>query len=173
MSKFKVGQLWRDREGTELRILNITGGIGASGVIEVGVDGVADTVYLTLEGKFPNHVEWSLVELVDEDVQINPVGGDQTYRKDAGKLPVGEIFKQFPLALEELAKVIAFGEAKYKRHSWPLIQDFKARAENSLARHELERAKGNSLDEESGCHHMAHSIWNLLAMLQNNKLKVI
>lgn len=172
MPKYKVGQLWRDREGTELRILNIT-----EEVIEVGVDGVADTAYLTLEGKFPNHVEWGLVELVDEGSPVNPVGGDhninQQYRKDAGKLPVGEIFKQFPLALEELAKVIAFGEAKYKRHSWLLIQDFKSRAENSLARHELERAKGNSLDEESGCHHMAHSIWNLLAMLQNNKLKVI
>lgn len=100
-----------------------------------------------------------------EEVEIEVP--DQTYRKDANKLPVGEIFKQFPHALEELARVIAFGATKYENHSWSKIPRFIERAQNSLGRHQLAVAKGEAFDPESGCLHQAHVIWNTLAILEH------
>lgn len=97
-----------------------------------------------------------------EAYRINPY----EYRKDQGKLPIAEITNQFPHALEELAKVIAFGERKYKRHSWVKVPDFINRAENSAQRHGIARAKGINIDPESECLHLAHQVWNYLAMLE-------
>lgn len=92
---------------------------------------------------------------------------NQQFRKDAGKLPVGEIYKQFPNAIEEVARVIAFGATKYESHSWIKIDDFENRAFNSLNRHLLaQHAHRVRFDPESGCMHLAHAAWNALAMLE-------
>lgn len=87
-------------------------------------------------------------------------------RKDQDKIPVGDIFYQFPNALEELAKVMHFGASKYGINQWPGTPDLMYRCNNCAARHALKRHKGEAVDEESGRLHIAHEIWNLLAMAE-------
>lgn len=73
--------------------------------------------------------------------------------------------------IEWVAKVYTFGATKYKAYSWQHIgktedgtnefQRYKA----ALLRHLVAHEKGEFLDPESGLPHLAHVLWNAIAML--------
>jgi hypothetical protein len=72
---------------------------------------------------------------------------------DAGKPPLGLISRT---ALEEEAKVLAFGAKKYGRENWRAGMDF-TRLVDAALRHVYAFADGEDLDKETGLSHLAHA----------------
>ena len=77
-----------------------------------------------------------------------------------------------PMELIEWAvKVYTFGAKKYKPRTWQLIgampdgtSEFD-RYEAAFMRHLVAHKKGEFLDQESRLPHLAHCLWNSIAML--------
>lgn len=67
--------------------------------------------------------------------------------------------------LEEVVKVYTAGAEKYGANTWQNLPDGYQRYKAALFRHLLEFEKGNEIDAETGCHHLAQVCWNALAML--------
>jgi hypothetical protein len=83
------------------------------------------------------------------------------------KVPVGDMLVDFRLALIEVARVTALGNAKYgEPGSWRSVPDFERVYFNAKARHAIS-ALVEPEDEESGLPHLAHEAWNALALLQH------
>jgi hypothetical protein len=84
---------------------------------------------------------------------------------DDGK-PQAGLLVSFAPALEEIAKVATFGADKYGRDNWLKVKNGKLRYFDAAWRHRLEgMGDFDSIDKESGCLHLAHEIWNMLAVL--------
>ena len=104
---------------------------------------------------------------LQEDWDAPQPGGYKNDIKD-GKIR----WELVPLDLIEwVAKVYTFGAKKYKPYSWQLIgktedgttefQRYKA----ALLRHLVAHEKGEFLDPESKLPHLAHVLWNAVALL--------
>lgn len=83
------------------------------------------------------------------------------YKADEGKLRLGLIP---PELWEELGKVMTYGAGKYEDRNWERGMDWH-RPYDSALRHILAWSKGETLDPESGCHHLASAIANLTFLL--------
>lgn len=86
---------------------------------------------------------------------------DQKLRWDL--LPLEEI--------EEIVKVYTAGSKKYGDNTWQNLPNGVQRYKAALLRHLLEFEKGNEIDEETGCKHLAQVAWNAIAMLWISKHK--
>lgn len=71
-------------------------------------------------------------------------------------------------ALHEVAKVLTFGAKKYAPDNWKKVPDLQRRYYDALQRHLFAYQKGETLDPESGLHHLAHAGCCLFFMLQDN-----
>jgi len=69
-----------------------------------------------------------------------------------------------PEGLLDLARVSAFGAAKYGHSNWKLVSDGSTRYWDAALRHLL-AAQSEWLDSDSGLPHLAHAAWNCLATL--------
>ena len=67
--------------------------------------------------------------------------------------------------LEEIAKVYTAGAKKYGPNKWQNLPDGYQRYKGAMLRHLTEVEKGNEIDQETGCMHMAQVAWNAIAML--------
>lgn len=67
--------------------------------------------------------------------------------------------------IEEVVKVYHFGAKKYAPNRWKNLPDAENRYYSALMRHLSAYRKGETKDEESGLHPLAHVIWNGLALL--------
>ncbi|EJW92098.1 hypothetical protein EVA_19794 [gut metagenome] len=86
-------------------------------------------------------------------------------RKD-GKL----MWELLPLEmLEDVVRVYTFGAKKYGPNTWKDLPDGLQRYKAALLRHLVEFEKGHILDDESHIEHLAHVIWNAIAMLTVSK----
>lgn len=84
-------------------------------------------------------------------------------KMDAGKAPVLRgVIQYFPLALDAVAQVSAFGAAKYTWNGWEAVPDGVNRYGDALARHILK----DGADPQSKLSHAAHAAWNALARLE-------
>ncbi len=70
-----------------------------------------------------------------------------------------------PFALREVARVISFGAAKYGDDNWRELADAKKRYAAALMRHFEAWRMGETLDKDSGIHHLAHCATNALFLL--------
>lgn len=70
-----------------------------------------------------------------------------------------------PFSVEEVAKVATFGAAKYEEHNWRKGMKW-SRFLDAYDRHILEYKKGNKVDDDSKLLHLAHAIWNLMALIE-------
>lgn len=86
---------------------------------------------------------------------------DQKLRWDL--LPLEEI--------EEIVKVYTAGSKKYGDNNWQNLPNGLQRYKAALLRHLLEFEKGNEIDEETSCKHLAQVAWNAIAMLWISKHK--
>lgn len=69
-----------------------------------------------------------------------------------------------PLALEELARVFGYGEAKYARYNY--LRGYPwSQSVDALYRHFLAFQARQDRDAESGLLHMAHVAWHALAIV--------
>jgi hypothetical protein len=93
---------------------------------------------------------------------------ERALRYDAGK-PRYELIPAD--ALEELAKVYTAGAAKYADRNWEKGMSW-SRCFGSLMRHAWKFWRGQTRDEETGCHHMAMAAWNCLALCAYHLRKV-
>lgn len=82
--------------------------------------------------------------------------------------------------IEEIVKVYTAGSKKYGDNTWQKLPNGMARYRAALLRHLVEYEKGNTVDEETGCKHLAQVAWNAIAMLylseqkkENTLLKVL
>ena len=85
---------------------------------------------------------------------------------DAGKQLAWLCISGFALALKEIAEVTTVGARKYTPDGWKSVPNGEDRYMQAFARHMLTHAKGETHDRDTGCLHLAHMIWNLLAALQ-------
>jgi Domain of unknown function (DUF5664) len=90
--------------------------------------------------------------------QTDPV---KCLRYDGGKerldlIPSGALF--------ELARVYARGAEKYKEWNWVKGTSFR-RVFAALLRHSYKWARGESIDPETGCHHLAHAAFWCFALM--------
>lgn len=76
-----------------------------------------------------------------------------------------ERFELLPAAaLQEIARVYAFGAKKYADHNWAKGYDWGLSI-GALERHVAEFKKCNDLDDESGLHHLAHAAFHCLTLI--------
>lgn len=89
---------------------------------------------------------------------------------DEGKAPVTQFLRQFPLAIECLAKLSEYGHKQYGEaeddaawDNWKKVPNALFRYEQARGRHLIEK---NGEIDESGFYHVAHDAWDALAVLQ-------
>ena len=73
--------------------------------------------------------------------------------------------------IEDIVKVYTAGAKKYGPNTWQNLPDGYNRYKAALLRHLVEYDKGNKIDEETGCRHLAAVAWNAIAMLHIDKQK--
>ena len=93
-------------------------------------------------------------------------------RANTGKPEVSQI-RFFGSALNKLAKVMMQGRLKYPDSepgvpNWTLGGKPDSEYLDAADRHITKFVKGEHFDDEVGTHHLAHAVWNLLALLENN-----
>ena len=77
---------------------------------------------------------------------------------DTGKLQYSLIP---PETLTALAEVLTFGARKYAPNNWQLVQDGETRYLDAAFRHLEAFRSGETHDQESGLHHLAHLLTNV------------
>lgn len=92
---------------------------------------------------------------------------ERALRYNQGKLPFDELD---PVFLEEMFKVLQFGQKKYGRMNWmkgaPATQYF-----GCMMRHLLQWYKGEEQDSESGISHLSHVACNIMMCMYNIRTK--
>lgn len=66
--------------------------------------------------------------------------------------------------LEQVVKVLTEGAKKYSPDNWKNCDDVK-RYKDALLRHITEYLKGDKVDTEFGCSHLAHAMCNCLFLM--------
>jgi Domain of unknown function (DUF5664) len=97
---------------------------------------------------------------------VQPDGGG--LRFDAGKNQLDLIPPEWVWAL---AMVLTRGAIKYAIRNWERGMKWSKMIGCSL-RHIFKFACGERYDRESGCHHLAHAAWNLLALMTYDIRKI-
>lgn len=85
---------------------------------------------------------------------------------DGDKPRMELLIQGMPRALEAVGQVLTFGAQKYAAHSWQSVEDNHNRYWAAKIRHELQRAKGEEVDSETGLLHLAHEACNALFLLE-------
>lgn len=88
---------------------------------------------------------------------------------DSGKLrwdllPIEEV--------EEIVQILTFGAEKYTDNSWQEVEKGIERYYAALMRHLVDWRKGEDIDPESKCRHLAHAACNVLFLLYLTKSKL-
>lgn len=75
-------------------------------------------------------------------------------------------YEQIPVwPLEQVAKVYEYGQRKYARANW--LKGYAwSLSQSALFRHVHAFRSGQSLDPESGLHHLAHAAFHLFALME-------
>lgn len=69
-----------------------------------------------------------------------------------------------PEPILELAEIYTYGAEKYAEDSWRQVPANKYEA--ALHRHLNAWKRGQDVDEESGFRHLAHALWNVVALME-------
>ena len=85
------------------------------------------------------------------------------WKDDAGKVRLDLL--PF-LALEDVARVLEHGAAKYSEQGWREVPDGRARYLAATLRHLSAHMRGEVKDPESGLPHLAHAACSLLFALE-------
>lgn len=76
-----------------------------------------------------------------------------------------------PRALRLIVEVLEFGAGKYSVGNWAKVPDAKQRYKDALLRHIYAYLEGETIDPESGVHHLAHAACCILFLLELEKRK--
>lgn len=92
---------------------------------------------------------------------------DEALRFNEGKPQLGYIL-HFPHALEAVCRVLEYGATKYGALNWKRGNKPDTEYLDAALRHLFAWQNESHFDEESGCNHLAHAVWNLLTLLDLN-----
>jgi len=92
----------------------------------------------------------------------------QSLRYNSGKPKLSYFRRSFYKALEVIARIKEFGAAKYDDGNWRKGGKPDSEYLDSMDRHLDKWLHGETYDQDSGCHHLGHAIWNLCALLELN-----
>ena len=67
--------------------------------------------------------------------------------------------------VEDIVKVYTAGAKKYGPDRWQNLDNGFQRYKAAMLRHLVEYEKGNRIDADTGCMHLAQVAWNAIAML--------
>lgn len=82
------------------------------------------------------------------------------------KAPMGQILRQFPLALEAIAMRSKFGHEKYREHDQDWMNFKRVNNAEEVYLDASVRHLAEIGDEEDSIEHLKASAWNILALLQ-------
>ena len=102
------------------------------------------------------------------DNENKPIGLKNDFKDDKLRwdlLPLAEI--------EDIVRVYHMGAKKYAPNNWKNLPDGINRYKAALFRHLMEFEKGNMIDDETGCYHLAQCAWNAIAMLYLSKKEMM
>lgn len=85
---------------------------------------------------------------------------------DAGKNRMALMLSGFANALTAIGEVATYGAQKYTPDGWMVVDNGIERYSDAMMRHWFALQRGETVDTESGQHHMAHFAWNALAVLE-------
>jgi len=74
-----------------------------------------------------------------------------------------------PWVLDEVAKVYTYGTIKYDDDNWRKGMGWKKNVIGPLLRHLWKWLRGEKIDEESNCYHLAMVIWQCAALMVYEK----
>jgi len=74
--------------------------------------------------------------------------------------------------LEELAKVYTYGCNKYDPDNWLKGMRWRRNVIGPLKRHLEKWIRGEKLDDESGCHHLAMVMWNCCCLMEYERCEI-
>lgn len=89
-------------------------------------------------------------------------------RYNEGKPKLSYFMRSFRKMNEAIARIKEFGAAKYEEDNWRLGNKPDVEYLDSLFRHLDLFLSGEVYDQDSGCHHLGHAVWNLSALLELN-----
>jgi hypothetical protein len=101
--------------------------------------------------------------------ELDPTGRDPHQpgaKLDAGKVLAWLCLSGFSNALYAVADVTTQGALKYTPNGWMDVPNGQDRYMEAFARHMLAYGRGEVFDTDTGCHHKAQMVWNLLASLE-------
>lgn len=75
-----------------------------------------------------------------------------------------------PVALKATVDVLTFGAEKYEPDNWKHVPDSKRRYFDALQRHLWAWKEGEQMDPESGKHHLAHALCNLMFLYEHDTI---
>lgn len=93
----------------------------------------------------------------------------KSFKLDAGKPRIGLVLREVPHAIEKLGTVLGFGAEKYSIGNWKNLEDIEGRFLDSMMRHLTAYHKGEKVDPESGESHLAHALFNLAILLEQEQ----
>lgn len=73
-----------------------------------------------------------------------------------------------PKALASVVDVLTFGVQKYERENWKYVPEALRRYFDAAQRHLWAYKQGEIYDPESGKHHLAHAICNLMFLYEHD-----
>lgn len=73
-----------------------------------------------------------------------------------------------PLAMKATAEVLTFGAEKYEPDNWKYVPESKTRYFDALERHVWAWKMGETMDPESGMHHLAHALCCLMFLYEHD-----
>lgn len=92
-------------------------------------------------------------------------------RHNSNKVPY-DFLLDLPLSLGELCRVFEKGAEKYERDNWQIGGKPDSEYYACALRH-IMKSKKIDFDKETGCHHLAHAVWNLLVLLELNRATIL
>ena len=91
----------------------------------------------------------------------------QMGKKTAARFSEGKIRHDLipPWVIDEIAKVYTYGTIKYDDDNWRKGLRWKKHVIGPLHRHLNKWLRGEKIDTESNCHHLAMVIWQCMALM--------
>ena len=98
----------------------------------------------------------------------------QMGQETAGRFVEGKIRHDLipPNPLDEVAKVYTYGCEKYDDDNWRKGMKWRKNVVGSLKRHIEKWLKGEKLDDESNCHHLAMAAWQCFCLMEYERCDV-
>ena len=109
-------------------------------------------------------------KLIEQCKQKDMEQENKTEARKNDRLDDKLMWELLPLEdVEDIVRVYTAGAKKYGPDKWQNLPDGIRRYKAALLRHLVEFDKGNEIDEETGCRHLAQVAWNAIAMLHISK----